>query len=532
MDDNDTVLSHGVVYVADGVIHAVQPRDAAPPDGFADVTQVATQGTLYPGLIDLHNHMPFDILRLWHVPQKFTNRDAWRDDKVPDYRKLITGPMSVLATSHAVPAIVRYVEAKALIGGTTTGQGITLMVAGQIGQFFRGVLRNVERPGDQLPAANTHVQDVAAKDFSAFRDSLEGATCKLLHLAEGTDDHAHNAFLALKDPTPGSADWAIRPSLAAIHCTALTANDLGLLAQFGGAMVWSPLSNYLLYGQTADLAAARATSTKLRIGLGADWSPSGSKNLFGELKVAKLCSAEHARQSGAPLFSDLELVALATRDAAAILGWQGRVGVLATDARADLIVLAGTRGDPYTALLQAAEKDIRAVMIDGVARYGTPALLKALGGEATEQLRVGGRRRALNLDDPTSHPEVGALSLAQARARLTDALAHLPELALAQEHARSHRLLAAPDDPHRLELVLDELGDTNYEQRPRLPYDGQLTGPELLVAAPRPPLSGILTPLKLDPLTVADDPGWLDSIEGQTNLPPFLKGGLRGMFPG
>jgi cytosine/adenosine deaminase-related metal-dependent hydrolase len=51
-------------------------------------------------------------------------------------------------------------------------------------------------------------------------------------------------------------------------------------------MVWSPLSNYLLYGDTADIEDAK--SEGVLIGIGSDWSPSGSKNLLGELKIAKL----------------------------------------------------------------------------------------------------------------------------------------------------------------------------------------------------------------------------------------------------
>jgi hypothetical protein len=42
----------------------------------------------------------------------------------------------------------------------------------------------------------------------------------------------------------------------------------------------------------------------------------------------------------------------------------------------------------------------------------------------------------------------------------------------------------------------------------------------------------VLGPLKLDPLTVADDPGWLDAIEAQGNLPDFIKDGLRALYPG
>ena len=191
-------------------------------------------------------------------------------------------------------------------------------------------------------------------------------------------------------------------------------------------------------------------------------------------------------------------------------------------------MLNGTAGDPYRALLRSAEHDLRAVVIGGVARYGTPALMGRLGAGVTETLSVGGRRRALNLDDATTHPEVAALKLAEARDQLRDALARLPELAREQEDAANDPSAAAAAP--RLELVLDELEDNGFDQRPRLPVDGELTGPDLLAAAPAPPLSTILGPLGLDPLTVVDDKPWLEEIGTQTNLPPFLREGLPKLY--
>ena len=86
------------------------------------------------------------------------------------YRKLITGPMKVLAHTPAyVPAIVRYVEAKCLVAGTTTSQGIALLSSAGIQHFYRGSVRNVEQTDDaKLPAAATHIADVVAKDRRSF----------------------------------------------------------------------------------------------------------------------------------------------------------------------------------------------------------------------------------------------------------------------------------------------------------------------------------------------------------------------------
>jgi hypothetical protein len=39
-----------------------------------------------------------------------------------------------------------------------------------------------------------------------------------------------------------------------------------------------------------------------------------------------------------------------------------------------------------------------------------------------------------------------------------------------------------------------------------------------------------LKPIQLDPLTVADDPGFLNSIELQLNLPEAVKSNLRGLY--
>ena len=66
-------------------------------------------------------------------------------------------------------------------------------------------------------------------------------------------------------------------------------------APLGGSIVWSPFSNLWLYRGTTDVLAARAAG--VRICLGADWSPSGSKNLLGELKVADLWNRPTQRRA-------------------------------------------------------------------------------------------------------------------------------------------------------------------------------------------------------------------------------------------
>ncbi|MBV9870350.1 MAG: amidohydrolase family protein [Frankiaceae bacterium] len=521
MDASRTVVDHGVLYIEGNSITTVSPVGAAPPPGFEDVAVSVSRGTIFPGLIELHNHLPYDVLSLWQVPKKYSNRDQWSGSSTPQYHQLITGPMKVLGTNpDTVAAIVRYVEVRALLGGTTTSQGVTLSAAPGMVTHFKGLVRNVENTGDlALPAAGTHVADVAAKDAQKFLAEISGTRKLILHLSEGTDQAANDHFAALQY-SPGK--WAITENLIGIHCVALTDADFATFKSHGGAMVWSPLSNLLLYGQTANLGAALKEGVP--VALGADWSPSGSKNLLGELKAARL-AAVGAR---APNVSGSDLLAMATSTPAQMLGWEAAVGSLEDGKRADLLIVEGTSGDPYERLLDAIEADIELVMIDGVPRVGTLGLMAHLGATTgLERIRVGGRDRVLNLGQVGADQLVEALTVAAAEQRLAAAMRNLPNTAAAAPAPAG----ASPDGRPR--LAVSGVVDNQQSPRPHLPLNGRFTGPNLpetrtvghvesLVAA-----AGPLPALALDPLIAVDNPAYYATLAQEMNLPPEVRDGLK-----
>lgn len=521
MDDTYRELEQGVVYVNGGEITAVAATDAPAPPGLGQVPIVNTGGTIYPGLIDLHNHLSYDALPLWAVPQRFDNRDRWSGGAMQEtYRKNISGPMTVLGrTPGIIEAVVRYVEAKCLLSGVTTSQGIALFSNQGAQRFYQGVVRNVETSKiEGMPPAATRIADVEANDATAFLHRLQTSTSLLLHLAEGTDAAAHEHFESLR---LGPEEWAITDALSGIHCVALTRSDFDVLAAHGASMVWSPLSNLLLYGETAKVADARAGG--VRIGLGADWSPSGSKNLLGELKAARAYDAE------GEVFGDRELVAAATREAARILRWDGKLGTVETGKRADLLVLTGREGDPYDRLLHARETSVRLVVIDGVPRCGAVELMGEFEvGAATERWSVGTSERVLNLRDESADPIVAALTLAEATERLQDAMGRLPQLAKELEEATVTGALLAAGEPTWM-LLLDHDEPLGLDQRPHLPGpDGRPTA-ELTPAfgAPAAPLSDLLVPIELDAPTVSDDGGFVDRLALEMNLPATIAEGIR-----
>jgi len=542
MNDAFKVFDDGIVYIENGGIVAVQNRTQKAPAGFDGVVPVVTGGTILPGLIDLHNHLSYNALPLWSpVPKRFEHRGQWPNHK--DYRPMVSGPMTVIGEYRdesgqptLLPALVRYVECKLLMGGVTTSQGVRLASNAGIQRFYRGIVRNVEQTDEpDLSEAQARIPDMDAKDAKGFLARLKKEdSCFLLHLSEGVTDPNHpdsmarRHFLAL-EVAPGQ--WALNGVFTGIHAAGLLPQDFDVLAQHQSSIVWSPLSNLLLYGGTARVEAARASGVV--IGLGSDWSPTGSKNLLGELKVAWLYS-QHALNG---LLTARDIVAMATRDGARILKWQNKLGTIAPDMRADLLVIDGTAGDPYDAVIRANETDIELVLINGVARYGLSALMTLLSANG-ETVRVGGQSRKLFLKQESADPDVSAVSLSSATTAMRDALRDIAKLAKKAEAPKPvqarRRALDAASSPV-WSLVLDEIQDTGEELRPRLPLRGprDFTGPSSDVrgvALASPPLSSILKPIELDPLTVADDADFLEEIENQPNVPAAVRNGLPNLY--
>ena len=513
MNGSFEVLDGGRLYVRDDRIEAALPADAPAPGGFEDAPLVRTGGTIYPGLIELHNHLAYNVLPQWNISRRYGNRSQWGGGST-EYRARISGPMGVLGrVAGYIEAVVRYVEVKCLLGGVTTSQGIALYSNARR-HYYQGLVRNVEQSGtDDLPAANTRIADVVAQHAPAFLERLQSNTCLLLHLSEGVDEVARTHFRALR---VDERHWAITDALAGIHCAGLRGRDFATLRSRGGTMVWSPLSNLLLYGETADIA--RAAEERVQMALGSDWSPSGSKNLLGEMKVAWLVAEE--KNAG---LTPRDIVCMATINGARILKWDGALGSIEPGKRADVIVVNGRTGDPYEHLLRARETSITLVVVDGKARCGQPRMMERLS-DGGESISVGESERILDLKDANADPIVGALSLGEAKDRLEDGMRRLPELATHMDDAGTAAALlgaSSTADPGAWFLELDHEALPGFSQRPQLPFEGMSTG-VFLEPFMGGPLADILEPMDLDPLTVPDDERFFDRLSEQPNLPEYL----------
>ena len=211
------------------------------------------------------------------------------------------------------------------------------------------------------------------------------------------------------------------------------------------------------------------------------------------------------------------------------LGWEDTLGTVEAGKLADLVVLGGMSKDPYAQLVEAKESDIHLVVIGGVARYGTRTLMERLTDNTLEPLRVGSAARRLNLGDGASDELVAGLSLADAATLLRDALAELPQHARALAHRPAGA--RAEDLDGAWHLALDELA---LPETPHAEVDGDAE--DVGARALRHAMSVAravapdIAPTTLDPLTVADDADFFDTVAAEPNLPEFLRTGLAELY--
>lgn len=150
---------------------------------------------------------------------------------------------------------------------------------------------------------------------------------------------------------------------------------IDFLLTYGIGVIWSPVSNLLLYQDTTNVLPL--LDAGVPVILGTDWTPSGSKTVWEEAKFA----AEFLEKQGWGGDIDRHCFRAISCDAADALGLP--LGRVREDNLADLMILrrpAGAkRGDALTVFRRAGDADVRAVFVGGAPLYGDASLLQALG---------------------------------------------------------------------------------------------------------------------------------------------------------
>jgi 5-methylthioadenosine/S-adenosylhomocysteine deaminase len=425
-------------------VDAITKGKSAAPAGFtsAPVVDVGDAFVL-PGLIDLHNHLGYNALPLWVEPTQktpFLNHNQWPG--APSYRANITWTSSLLAEADP-EALMAYVQTRAIVGGTTSIQGWPAC-----NRPPDMILRDIDSEEAGTKNRNlvfTSVITETVDQLARTARSMAGGAGFIYHCSEGQQ----GSVVAAEYTNVAKAN-CLGKKLIAIHCNAVSDADWKLWkATDAGAVVWSPFSNLWLYGTTTNIPAAKKQG--VTICLGPDWGPSGTKQVLGEIKVAKLVS----QKQGFGL-SDQDLVEMITSNAGDVLErcWSKQVGRLTQGSFGDVTVLRPKgKGDVWSQVVNATEREVMLVVVGGKARYGDAATMKAAKAGPMTTLSVGGKDRGLAIIDPTDNTK--AFEWTDVLARL-EAVRKDPAGSLkkkTEKDTHSLKLGAAAKAP--LELTLD-----------------------------------------------------------------------------
>jgi cytosine/adenosine deaminase-related metal-dependent hydrolase len=471
MDDAHHVLRDGHVLVGgDGVIEAVWA--GAPPSGVstagARVVEAGRGGLVFPGLINVHDHATYAMLPTWPPPRSDAQPNDGRTTGSEPYdfryewgggtggptcwpsppwspsaeeKRLINNPYSVVTDGDKLGLLdqaIVYAEARAALGGETAVSGEPPDAAANA-----RVVRDVDQENFGVTIeSRVKTIDHCFTDAQALATSIKNGQVAawIVHLAEGVRNgdrvqgdaySSHDEFVTLRKLR------LLTSATVIVHGIALEPRDFAVMHRAGAKLVWSPLSNLLLYGATTDVYDALAA--RVPVSLGTDWSPTGSGTLLDELKIADITLRDRRllgtfRQEVPALASDTALdqalIDMVTRNPAQALHWP--VGSIEPGKHADLLIIrrpadsptGGMPNSPYRNLIDATERDVRLVLIDGKPVAGDPAAMKTAGATSITAVhsRIGNYTKGIAF---RNGPPPRKLQLRAVERTLTDALAAL-----------------------------------------------------------------------------------------------------------
>ena len=359
-----------------------------------------TNAYIFPGFIDAHNHVAYNFLPKWTPPKLYQRRAQWQ---ATQSYKVFKKPYDELKEKGLTCEIIKYGEIKALISGVTTIQGTS-----PGSSCIRVLIRNAENQ-NKLGLKSLHIRTYIL-DISSFKGGIDWNVTKsfVVHLAEGldTDDRSRNEFNILKQKGLFTGQTAI------IHGTAFREAEFKEMAQVGAKLIWSPQSNLVLYGKTTNIRLALQQG--VLVSLGVDWNPSGSDNIFDELRVAAQVNDSQFDNA----IADSDWIKMITVNPSKALALDSEIGKLAQGLKADITVLQSKNSDPHQSLLNTHLQDVQMVWVGGNLLYGNKAVLEKVKPAQCEALTVHGSEKRVCVKDTKENVPKATQTLAEIQAIL------------------------------------------------------------------------------------------------------------------
>lgn len=418
MDDADTRIDDGGIYIEDNVIRQVGQSDTLALERPADVTIDASNMVILPGLVNTHHHFYQTLTRNLPAAQ---NADlfTWLRVHYPIWAGL---------TPAAIKASTQVAIAELMLSGCTTSSDHTYLwpngarlddqieAAREMGFRFhaaRGSMSVGESQGGLPPDRVVEDESAILRDsqrvieeyhdasrysmlrvvlapcspFSVspnlMRESIAlarayGIHCHT-HLAETRDEAAYCAETFHRTPVELAEDlgW-VGQDVWHAHMVHPSDDEITRLGGTHTGVAHCPTSNMRLASGIAPLHALRQAGA--RVGLGVDGSASNDgSNLLAEARQALLL---HRVMGDPAAVTACEALWLATRGGAAVLG-RDDIGMLAPGMAADIIgyrldtlaLAGGAVHDPLAALVFCQPPNVDLSIINGRVRVQDSNLL-------------------------------------------------------------------------------------------------------------------------------------------------------------
>ncbi len=368
----DEGTSHGwIVIEGDRIKDVLRDARLIP----LDARVIDLDGYAYPGFIDTHNHVHWNVIPKWSAGRLFNNRYEWQLDPVYLYMVSNVYGDRVLGRDVEDEAI-KYGEIRAIMGGATLIQSRYAKIQPEI------LIRNLDKryKADSYTPDIRKLDDAAAKAYLSAFDSGELKRL-FFHIGEGksSDPTARAEFEILR------AKGLVRPGVVLIHGVALCDKELQDVKDHDMYIVWSPRCNLALYGETLNIE--KVLDKKIDVALAPDWAITGSSNLLDELRFA---NAYVTSQRLTEKISAKTLYDMVTKNAAKVAGVEDRLGQIRKDFLADIVFTRKLDPDPYKSLLKTYSADVDLVLVGGKPVYGAYSLMGKLNPDCNRVV-VNGR---------------------------------------------------------------------------------------------------------------------------------------------
>ena len=212
------------------------------------------------------------------------------------------------------------------------------------------------------------------------------------------------------------------------------------------SVVWSPVSNLLLYGDTIDVGTL--INEGVNVALGSDWSPSGSKHVWDEARFARF----YLEALGDNI-SDAQIFQMVTVNAARCLG-NKVLGRLKVGAMADFFILRSPleTDNPLEVFFKTTDEHVMAVMVSGEPIYGQRDFLEGFGRQLQGLPKLEGSAvadKAVHLPEGLKNAQGEPLDIDRDITKLENMMKEPP--APLEATMRSN-LLASSDTPYRARI--------------------------------------------------------------------------------